>query len=257
MTTSEAAPPASAPRARGPAVSERGIARHDAVASERWTARGSIKVLHDSDVEVAELEGTVSIGGALRAGRVRSDGLLEVGGPIAVRELLSGRGELRGGTTLRAGDLSVHGGVKVGGTVTVDRRAEITGWAHVGSVSASEFHLAGRGEIPGTIRAPSVDLRLKDGSALGAVEGQTVRLVGPAPNLIDKVLGRQPRVLVERVEADRAEIAGVDVQFVRAREVTLGPGAHVTAVEGTIVRRHPTSHVGPESKSPAPYGLRR
>jgi len=62
---------------------------------------------------------------------------------------------------------------------------------------------------------------------------------------------------VDRIEAESVKLEGVKVAFVRAPQVILGRGCHVTEVDGTIVRRHPSSHVGPESRSLPPYGLRR
>ncbi|MGP8078331.1 MAG: hypothetical protein ACLQD8_06965 [Thermoplasmata archaeon] len=258
MTATSVAPglaPETEPRL--PPVRERGVSRHESLQTEDWSARGAAKVIHDADVGTADLQGSVSVGGSFRAGRLRWEGRLEVGGALEVREALSARGELRGGSTLRAGDVTLRGRLRLAGAATVDRRIDVTGRMRAASLAAAEFRADGVVEIPGTIRAIGVDLRLRDGSRIGPVEGGTVRIVTHVPNLIDKVLGRTSRVSVARIEADRVELEGVEVAFVRAREITLGPGCQVTALEGTVVRRHPTSRLGPESRSLPPYGLRR
>ena len=248
---------ASVPAPREPSVTERGVARHEMVRAERWSVRGTVKVARDVDVGEADLQGTVSVGGAFRAGRLASDGLLEVSGPLQSEGPISGRGELRAGATLRAGDLTRRGRLQVAGAITVDRRIDVTGWLRAASVAAQDVRLDGVIEVSGPVRGASVDLRLRDGSRIGPVEGRTVRLGAHTPNLVDKVLARRVTVTIARVEAESVELEGVDVAFVRAREIVLGRGCHVTAFEGTIVRRHPTSRVGPESRSAPPYGLRR
>jgi cytoskeletal protein CcmA (bactofilin family) len=244
-------------RGRGGAISDRGIARHESLDSEQWTLRGAAKVVHDVDVGAGDLDGTVSVGGSLRAETLTSAGRLDVAGAVEVRGTLSGRGEIRGGATLHVGDVTLRGSLQVLGAVSVDRRLEVVGAVRAASLTASELRVEGDVEIPDTVRAAAVDLRLRGGSRVGAVEGGTVRIAGHVPNLLDKALGHHSSVTVGRIEADRAQLEGVHVDLVHAPEIVLGPGCHVTIVEGTVTHRHPTSHVGPESRSPPPYGLRR
>jgi cytoskeletal protein CcmA (bactofilin family) len=242
---------------RGRSVEQRGTVRHDSIDAERWIVRGAAKVLRDAIVGPAHLDGNVSVGGSLRADRLEGAMQLEVAGNVTVRDAIALRGELRVGGTLSAAEATVRGTLRVLGAVTVDRRLEVIGGTRILSARCAEFRAHGVVEIPEPVRAGAVVLHLADGSRLGGIEARSVRIESPVPNLFDTLRGRRSLVRVDRIEAETVDIAGIEVEFVHARDVVLGPGCHATTVEGTIVRRHPTSRLGPESRSPAPYGLRR
>ncbi len=256
-TPAGAAPPPSSRPARTGAIRDEGAARHPSIVAERWTARGIVKVVGDADVGRADLDGQVAIGGTLTADAVQLRGSAVLSGAAAVTGALTLAGELRAGAALRAGDARLDGQCQTVGPVQVERLLSVRGALRAPSVAAGEFHLDGAAEIPGDVRALLVDARFRARSQIGSVAARTVRLTGHPPNLIEKVLGRHLAVSVGSVSADRAEIVGVDVELVEAKEIVLGRDAQVTAVEGTIVRRHPSARVGPRSKSPPPYGLRR
>ncbi|HTP54599.1 MAG TPA: hypothetical protein VML94_06560 [Thermoplasmata archaeon] len=245
------------PSGRGPPIEQRGAVRCDSLDAERWTVRGAAKVLRDATVGAADLRGTVTVGGAVRA--VRLDGTVHLGvvGDVRVQDAIRLQGELRVNGALSAGQATIRGGLLVGGAVTIERRLEVVGPIGAASLRAAEFVARGRTEIPGVVGAGAVDLRPGDRSRLGTVEARTVRIVAPVPNPVEALLGHHVSVGIDRVEADTVELSGVDVGFVHARELVLGPGSHVATVEGTVVRRHPTARVGPESRTPPPHGLWR
>ena len=242
---------------RGARVADHGITLHDAITAERWTANGTVKVAGAVDVGSADVAGTVSVAGGLTADAFRARGTLEVDGPVRVQELFLVRGDARCGGGLRSGDLTIDGTVRVEGPVTVDRTLSLDGTLHAPSVSAGVLEAVGAMVVPGEVRGATVIAELRRASALGSVVARHVRLRGHVPNVVDKVFFHLEPVTVGRVEADGVELTGVDVAFVRAKEIVLGRDAHVTALEGTVVRRHPSSSVGPRSRSPPPYGLRR
>jgi cytoskeletal protein CcmA (bactofilin family) len=253
-------PVAPSPRAaarRPRVVVERGIVRYDALRTDRWKANGTVKVSGELVVGSGDVTGTLSVGGALSAGTFRSRGTLEVEGAVRVRELLSSRGDLRCATTVRAGDLSLHGTASFGGPVTVDRTCALRGTLHAPAVAAGILEFDGSVSIPGEVCARNVLAEFRHRSMLGSVLARQVRLRGRVPNLMDKAFFHLDPATVGRIEADSVELESVDVAFVRAKEIVLGRQAHVTALEGTVVRHHPSSSVGPRSKSPPPYGLRR
>jgi len=250
-------PPPSPPAPRGPSIDERGVARHDSIDADRWSSFGSVKVLRSADVREARLHGSTTLGASLLADRLTVDGTLEVGGDLVAREVLSARGELRVAGTVRAGEASVRGPARVVGAVTVERKLEVVGELRAPSVAAGELRVEGSMEVPGAIRSTAVNLALHHGSRVGSIEARSVRLSIAGTSPIDRLRGQRAEARVERVEAERVEIDGVDVGFVHADVATLGPGAHVTTLEAKEIRRHPTSRVGPESRSPPPYGLRR
>jgi cytoskeletal protein CcmA (bactofilin family) len=240
-----------------PSLRERGVVRHESVRAGTWDAAGTIKVLKDAEAREAHLGGSVTVGGTFRAERLTSEGSFEVGGGVDVGGRFIARGGVRVGGPLRAGELSMRGRLHADGAITVARGLDASGGLRAPSITAATVRFDGNAEVTGAVRAPTTDLRLADGSHLGAVEGRSIRVAIVPPNLVRKILGPAPAAHVERIEADHVELEGVTVGLVRAPEVVLGRDAQVTVVEGTVVRRHPTSRVGPESRSPPPYGLRR
>jgi cytoskeletal protein CcmA (bactofilin family) len=214
-------------------------------------------VTGDVSVGQGALEGAVAIGGKLTAEALRSHGALEVEGPVEVAGALSASGQLRSGLTLHAGQADLRGVSHVLGAVSVDQTLTVRGSLSAASLTFGTLELDGDAQVPGDLVGRSVSAHFTNPSALGTVRAPTVSLRAKVPNLVEKVLGRQRSVTVRRVEADSVELEGIDVNFVRAPQISLGREAHVTEYEGTIVRRHPSSRVGFESRSPRPYGLSR
>ena len=172
------------------------------------------------------------------------------------------------GAIVSSGNLRVRGIVHVGdgelrdrsrfdGAVRVDRALTVHGLFVAPSLKAGEFSLddrrrdrrrggrrSGDGAVPGT-------------SHIGSIQAKSVILRVRAPNPVEMVLGRNLAVPIARIEAEMVDLEGVNVRFVRAREIVLGRGTHVTELEGHVVRRHASARVGPESRSPPPHGLTR
>jgi cytoskeletal protein CcmA (bactofilin family) len=253
--------PTAAPTARTtprvPRIVDRGLSFHNELRADRWQAKGTVKVSGGVDAGSAEVEGTLSVGGAMSAGTLRLRGSLEVDGAVEVRERFFARGDLHCGAAVHAGDLDWDGAARVAGAVSVDRAAKVKGSLQAPSIAAGMLEVDGAAVVPGEVRALSLLADFRHRSALGSVRAARVRVRGHVPNLLDKVFFHLDPVTVDRIEADSVELEAVDVAFVRAKEIVLGRAAHLTSFEGTVVRRHATSTVGPESKSPAPYGLRR
>ncbi len=236
---------------------DRGTVRREEVRADRWSVRGVAKVTRDVDVGRADLDGLVSVAGRLSAEAVRARGALEVFGPVDVRGTFEARGDVRGGGALHAGDLDLDGPNRVDGAISVDRRAHVRGLLHAPSFDGGILEISGSATVAGELRALQVQADLSGPSEIGMVVARSVRVHGHSPNLLDKALFREARSTVARIEAESVDLANVRVGFVRATSLVLGPGAHVTAVEGNVVRRHPKSRVGPESESVPPFGLRR
>ena len=248
--------PAPSPTRSGE-IRDTGTVRRDSVNAERWSAGGTVKVTGDVSVGHGQWDGTVAIGGKLTAGAARSHGTLEVGGPVEVTGSFVTSGSFHAGGPLHAGDADLRGDVHVTGAVSVDRALSVRGLLNAPSLTVGGFAFQGEAHVPGDVVGPSVSADFSRDSELGTVRASRVRLRAKGPSLVGKVMGREVTVTVQRVEADSVDLEGVNVQFVRAPEIVLGRDAHVTEYEGTIVRRHPSSRVGFESRSPKPYGLRR
>ncbi|MGI0071362.1 MAG: hypothetical protein ACRECT_04755 [Thermoplasmata archaeon] len=257
-----ATPARPASPARAEAVRDTGTVRRESVRTSSWTARGTVKVQGDVDVGGATTVGLVAIGGRLTAGRFRARGTLEVTGPTDVRETLSLDGTVRLDGPVHAGSLDARGTLRSGGELRVDRALSISGQVEVPSARVGLLDLTGSATVPGAIDAVvSVRARFRGDSELGIVRARSVVLAGPPtapiPTLWRTVFGGRARVHVGRIEAESVELSAVDVGFVHGTSIVLGPGAHVTEIEGTVVRRHATSRVGPESRSAPPHGLSR
>lgn len=174
-----------------------------------------------------------------------------------VRGTFSGSGTLRVGRTFHAGDADLKGTARMLGAASVDRALTVRGSLTTPSLTVGDLSLEGEAHIAGDTLGATVSARLTGDSSFGTVRARSVVLSARPPNLLERVFWRRVTVTAERVEADMADLERVDVEFVRAPQITLGRDTHITQYEGTIVRRHPSSRVGFESKSPPPYGLRR
>jgi cytoskeletal protein CcmA (bactofilin family) len=238
-------------------IRDRGSVRRSAIRARRWELRGIAKVVGPVEVGSARLDGTVAVGGPLAAVELTAVGTLEVRGPVSASGTLTVRGGFDAGAIVRARDATFVGPVRAAAEVVVDGTLRVRGSLRAPLVRCGRLEIRGTADLPGTVTATDVDLDLRADSTLGSIVCRRLRLRGPTPTLVDKALGQEALVVVNRVEAETATISGARVGFVRATEVVLGPAAHVGAVEGRVVRAHPTSRVGPESWSRPPEGLRR
>ena len=238
-------------------MNDRGVVRRDTVTTDRWTIAGTAKVAKDVTVDALGLRGTLSIGGRLSAATLRGRGTLEVEGPIEIRGALALAGTLRAAAPVHVTDLDVRGTMRCSRALAVDRLGSIEGRLEASDVTSGILHLKGSGQIPGRIQSGAVTATLRETSTFGTIVGQTVQMHGKLPSVVDKVFFREYPVTVDRIEAESVSLEGVEAAFVHAPQIALGRGCHVTEVEGTVVRRHPSSYVGPESRTPPPYGLRR
>lgn len=236
---------------------DRGTVHHLELRAGRWRTSGIVKVDRDVSVGRAELRGIVVVGGALLAGELDARASLDVRGAIAVTASFRLRGSLAARAGARAADLALSGTVESLGELTAERSLGADGIVRAPTLRAPSVRLRGTAHVPGAIEATSVDASFLGDSELGEVRARTVRLRGPAPNLVRSVLGRAAVVSVRGIEAESVRLEAVRAEFVRAREIVLGRYAHLLAHEGTVVRAHPTSRIGPESWTPAPPGLRR
>jgi len=250
-----AAPPAPPPRQGR--LDDRGVVRRDSVHAERWSVDGTAKVVGAADAGGVDVRGTAVIGAGFSSDSARVVGTLDVGAEIEVRTTLAVEGHLRTRGAVRAGDLELRGSGRVGGDVRSDRSLSVRGSVSAPNLRAATIDLEGSADVPGAIEADRVDGRFDRDSRLGRLSAREVRLRGHVPNVVDRALFRHVRVSVERIDAEHVELEAVTVLFVRAPEIVVGRDASVAEFDGKIVRRHPSSHLGPESKSTPPYGLRR
>lgn len=258
-TSSATAPLSPAPALRG-LVRDTGAERHDSVRAARWTLSGTAKVTGDVTVGEARLRGLAAVGGRLTADRLTVHGTLEVVGPVEVRTAGVFEGTFRPMGSVHLGAGNVRGIARVTQELRVDRLLQVAGALEAPSVRAGLVELRGSANVPGElVSLTGFHARFRGDSSLGPITARDVVLRGPPPGLVPSILrrvfGGAAHVVVERIEADRVELSAVNVAYVRAPAVVLGPGAHVAEVVGTIVRQHPSAHVGPESRSRPPHGL--
>jgi len=213
--------------------------------------------LGDVDVGAGRSKGTTVVGGNLSADSFDARGILDVVGSVEVRSTLATLGTFKAGGSVRAAEATLSGTVRSSGEVRVTGALRMYGSIAVPSVKAGDLTLRGQARVPGTVAAPRVEASLEGDSAIGTIEAQTVRLERRASNPLERILGGRTAVTVERIEAETVELEGIDVEFVRGKTITLGRDCHVRTVEGTVVRAHASSRVGPESRSPPPPGLTR
>jgi cytoskeletal protein CcmA (bactofilin family) len=256
-------PPAASPLPPPePVVEDTGAMRHATVRAMRWTVAGTCKVTGDATAAEATVTGLLSVGGRFTATRATVRGTLEVLGGTDVQDRADLEGTFRPRGDVHLASARVAGIFETPSGVRVDRDLVVDGSLEAESVRAGVLDLTGRATILGGVVATgTVRAAFRGDSTLGPVQAREVTLKGPppglVPSLVRKVFGGEAHITIERVEADRVELEAVNVGLVRSKAIVLGPGAQVTEVEGTVVRRHPTARVGPESRSRPPHGLSR
>lgn len=253
-------PPPVPPRAG--ALRDSGSVRRESVRAATWTTSGLVKVQGDVDVDAGASTGFLSVGGKIAAATFRSRGTFEVVGPMEIRGDLTLDGTVRLQGPVHAGALQARGTLQCAAELRVDRVLSVTGAIEAPGARVGLFELDGTAAIPGEVEAVvAARARFRGDSEIDGLRAKSVVLKGPSttliPTLLRAVFGGSAAVRVNRIEAETVELSAVDVEFVRAPRIVLGPGAHVTAFEGTIVRQHASSRVGPESRSRPPYGLTR
>lgn len=256
-TGGPASPGQTRPVAAGTTLRERGTVCHEEVRARRWDVRGIAKVVRGIEVDLLRCDGTAVVGGPLVAGELTVAGALEARGPVTVGRRLRVRGSIDAGASVHAHDASFEGPVRLGGELVVDGALRLRGALRAPAVRCEQLRVRGTVAVPGTIASPTIEAVLLGDSSVGSVECRELRLRGPVVNVVERVLGREAVVEVGRVEAEKVWVEGARVGFLRAQEIVLGRGAHVTATEGRVVRAHPSSRVGPESWSRPPLGLSR
>ncbi len=250
-TSAQVAPPPGGAPPPGD-LDDRGAVRRDAVRARAWRAEGATRVVGDVDCERADLNGLVTIGGALTAREAVARGTLEVRGPVHVAGSLSLEGTARVATGIAAGTLRIRGQLTAGADVRVDGPAEWAGHLDArGDLRAGAVVFDGRLTIDGALTATSIDGRLRGRSQASRLTAERVVLRAPLR------LGPRGELTVLRIDAHEVDLEGVVCEYVRADRIILGAGSHVARVDGTIVRQHPRAHLGPESRSPPPPGLSR
>jgi len=233
------------------------VSRRDSVHALTWVAEGTVKVTGEVDVGNGAVTGALSVAGPITADTFGCRGALDSGGPITVGGTLTTYGSLHGVGPIQAKQASFTGTTRIVREVVVEGSLTVKGHFAAPSLRVAELRGDGAVDVPGSIDAVDVDVRIRRHSRFGTIRARSVRLIRVPPNPFEWVFGRSPPTPVGRIEAERLELEGVDVSFVRCPEVILGREAHVTEIEGTVVRRHSSAGVGPRSKSPAPYGLSR
>ena len=202
-------------------VLDRGTVRHDRLYAGRWTVRGISKVAHEATVTLAQLDGTVVVGEGLTAKELTQRGRLDVRGPVVVEGRLRSHGTVDTGAPLRAHDASFVGSIRAAGELTVGATLSVRGQLHTPAVRCERLEVRGSAAVPGAIVATSMEARLDDDSTFGVLQGRDVRLRGPAPNVVRRVLGRE------------ACVGGGMNQWREATALWNGPDAHAEFVERT------------------------
>jgi cytoskeletal protein CcmA (bactofilin family) len=218
-----------------------------------WRSDGAAKILGNVEVEEGETRGVASIRGTLVAARFRAGGTLDVLGDARVAEEIALRGTGRFGASLTADRLTADGTIDIAAALRAKSRVEWTGVLEASDLSAPAVRFRGRARVSGDLVSENLDARLEGGvSRVTVLRARALRVAraGFPP-------WRRGSLVAERIEAIEAELEGVRAEYVRADRVRVGPDCHLSRVDGRIVRRHRSAHIGPESESEVPPWLTR
>lgn len=218
-----------------------------------WRVDQAAKVASDVDVVQGDVAGEVSIGGRLAALQFQSSGLLEVTGDVDVRDRLTVLGTMRTGGSVRVSDLSVEGTFSTGGPIIVNGTARWQGFVEgPGDFSGTTVRIDGGFRFRGRFEASDLRADVSASSSAALVRADTLVLKRRS-----RRFGAPVTVSIDRIEGRVVVLEGIDAEYVRAERIVIGRDCHLTRVDGRIIRQHPRAHVGPESRSPRPYGLSR
>jgi cytoskeletal protein CcmA (bactofilin family) len=209
-------------------------------------------VLGDVEVDLADLRGLVSVRGSLKAQSVTAHGTLDIGGPVDVSDTLSTEGETTLRASVRAGHVESRGALTIAADLTASRSIRSHGAVRVGgNVTTPRLDFDGRLEVTGGIVVTELSGRITGTSRATTIQAErvVVRRGGLA--------GRRATLEVLTIETKEAVLEGVVAEYVRADRIVVGPGCQIARIDGAVTGVHPSSHVGPVSRSPAPYGLTR
>jgi cytoskeletal protein CcmA (bactofilin family) len=256
MTPPVASIPAALPTPIAVDLRDSGVAVHDSVRAREWSASGGARVLGSVEVDRAVLLGNVSIGGSIAADRFESSGFLAVFGPARIRSRIQLGGESRWSAVVETSELEVAGRMVVSGPLQVGGLAHVRGTLEVsGAARAGRLVVDGTITVAGLLEAQEVALHLHRASRVQAIRADVVRVTRrkslPIPG------AAHPTLTVERIDAREVELEGVSCEYLKAERIALGPQCHITRLEGSVVARHPSARVGPESRSAPPHGLSR
>jgi cytoskeletal protein CcmA (bactofilin family) len=267
-TPSVPVPTASAPAARPPIpptappapepltgeANDISVGFHEKLRVRDWRVQGASKVAADAEVGFASLQGTVTVGGTLRAAEVTSKGVLSVSGKTEVRGPLAVTGHGEFGAELRANDLTSFGTLAVRGNLTVLGVARLSGRTEVaGALGAGTIKLNGSLEVRGPVSADRIEGELWGPSRVDSIRAGSIDLSAP------RFPPWKPRgqLYTFRIEATEVRLEGVTVEFLKADRIVLGPHCQVSRLEGEISEQHRTAYVGPEVKSEILVALSR
>ena len=215
--------------------------------------RGGAKVLGAADAGQMDLAGLVSIGGDVTADEFLCAGTLDVAGATTVKGTLRTRGDADLHGPVTAGALHLVGNTQVRGNVRCDTDVNVLGGLKAtAGVAAATFSFEGEIELGGPIEARRVRGSLRGPSTVPAILAETVEIARSGLPFL-----RRGSLTTLRIEAVDANLEGVQCEYLKATRIRLGPGCHIARADGTIVARHPSAYVGPESTSPPPPGLWR
>lgn len=235
-------------------LQDMGTVRRDSVRSRSWTARGGAKVLGDVEVEAADLQGVVAIRGRVTAARLTVQGNLDVIGTTVARDSMSIDGTMRLGGAVTSGTFRLSGTGKLSAGLKVGGAAHWKGILEVaGDVEAASVEFDGRLRAGGRLVAPTITGRLRHASKVASIQATKIQLT--RPGLLPPLQNGSMEVL--RIDARDASLEGVTAEFAKVEQLIVGPHCHIAQVEGRVLSVHPSSHVGPESRSPKPHGLSR
>ncbi|HYK93091.1 MAG TPA: hypothetical protein VEY07_03500 [Thermoplasmata archaeon] len=228
-------------------------ARRDSIRVQHYWSARAVKVLGDVDALSAEFRGVSSLSGRVSVDHLATHGEFEVAQAVVARSDATLRGSSTLGAGFSGGDLTVVGNFRSMGPVSLDGNAHVRGSLEVaGNLTARSLEFDGLLSVLGNVDAPIVKGRVRRLSRVGTLRSQHVRIVsGALPFRIPAPL------IIDRIEATEVEIAWVDCEYLRADRIRLGPGAHVTRLDGEVVRQHRSAFVGPRSWEPLPAGITR
>ncbi|MCI4366601.1 MAG: hypothetical protein L3K08_02495 [Thermoplasmata archaeon] len=215
---------------------------------------GRAKVTGPVELDAITVRGDLAIAGSAKVDRWDTDGHVSVEGAASGGGAWRCAGEHRFGAALTVESLDARGRLDVAGALTTTGAISVVGSIDVvGDVKGASVTWSGAAAISGEVRAGSIAITTIGPSKVGALRANSIRIAHKGGRF-----AANPAALeVLEIEGKEVHLAGVIAQHVKADRISVGPGCRLSQVDGTVVSRDPSSHIGPQSKTPRPYGLSR
>jgi len=196
-----------------------GVVTGNPVRTREFKSAGSGRVVGDLEAVEAKVAGSCTFEGNVTVQEFKSAGSAKVNGSLRAHELHSS-GSLSVGKGVDGHEIHIRGGLRVGE-----------------GIKAHEVHLAGGAKLGGALEATETRIELGGEVSIPIIKSREINVRRPSG------FRRSCELVSDRIEGDEVYLECTTANFVRGREVSIGPHCRIGVVEARELRVHESSEV--------------